>query len=84
MAEGLPYYEGFTLINNHYHLHAFNSLNGRVLDVTAMNQADFFQDINGILPSIYYGINSPGDFIKAQNPGNGCLLRLFFIAATAN
>ena len=81
ITNGLPYYEGFILINNHNYLHAFNSLNGQVHDVTALNQPAFFQDINDVMPTIYHGIYIPQDFIMAHDPGNGCLLRLFFIAS---
>jgi hypothetical protein len=59
------YYEGFTKINNHFIYHAYNVSENHVVDVTANKY--FLDEIAGLLPVNYYGINIPIAFILELN-----------------
>lgn len=81
LLHGIPYYEGFFVVNQHNYLHAYNGINGQALDVTAINNRNIFRQANGEMPVRYYGIEIPHGFING-NCSNACLLRQYFLFVT--
>jgi len=61
------YCEGFMKCKDGYNLHGFNFANNAVEDYTVLSNPNDFKDNNGNLPSEYYGILIPKEFIKKHN-----------------
>jgi len=63
------YHEGFMKSKMGFVLHAFNTNENKVEDYTALSNKDKkeFIDDNGNLPTEYYGVKIPNDFIDEHN-----------------
>ena len=61
------YYEGFVKSKDGFNLHGFNIKNKTVEDYTVLSNPNNFKDSNGNLPSEYYGIMIPKNFITEHN-----------------
>jgi len=64
---GLDYYEGFVKHNDTFIFHGFNAENNKVHDYTALSNERGYVDINGNLPSEYFGIKINKEFIEKHN-----------------
>ncbi len=61
------YSEGFIKVKGTYNLHGFNIKDNTVEDYTVLSNPEVFKDDNGNLPTEYYGILIPKDFITKHN-----------------
>lgn len=64
--EGIDYCEGFSKVKGSFILHGFNLIDNCVIDSTGQSNPELFQDINGRLPTEYYGIIIPTDFLPEE------------------
>lgn len=67
LSENIKYCEGFVKINGSFILHGFNVEENNVHDYTVLSNESDFTDINGQLPSEYYGVEISQEFIEQYN-----------------
>ncbi len=66
--QNIDYVEGFVELSGEAVFHGFNLENDKVADYTAKKHLSEYIQMNGNkLPSKYYGIKIPSDFIESQN-----------------
>jgi len=61
------YCEGFANMQGSFNLHGFNLYNEMVEDYTVLSNQGDYRDSEGRLPSEYYGILIPNEFILQHN-----------------
>ncbi len=67
VENGYEYAEGFAKATDRYILHGFNLRDNSVVDVTAQNHVDSFEQYLGGIPNVYVGVKIPLEVIQQYN-----------------